>query len=61
MAKKVICENCKEVLEPTSKDYVVCGNCGEFNWVGSEDKIEEEPDLRERLRIARKKIIKSND
>jgi Zn finger protein HypA/HybF involved in hydrogenase expression len=61
MAKKVICENCKEVLEPTSKDYVVCGNCGEFNWVGSEDKVETEPDLRERLRIAREKIMKSND
>jgi len=57
---KVLCENCKEVLPPTSKDYVVCGNCGEFNWVGKEDQVKEELDLRERLQIARKKIMKAN-
>lgn len=64
MARKSICSNCKEVLELTSKDYVVCGNCGEFQWVGPENKIEEEPSRREKLRIALEKreklITKSN-
>jgi RNase P subunit RPR2 len=64
MAKRVICENCKEVLEPSTKDYIVCGNCGEFQWVGSENQVKEEdlePDLRTRLRIAKEKIIKAHD
>lgn len=61
MARKVLCENCQEILEPTSKDYQVCGNCGEFNWIGVEDRVETEPDLRERLMIARKKLMKADD
>lgn len=63
MARKSICSNCQEVLEPTPKDYVVCGNCGEFQWVGPEDRVKEEdlePDLRDRLRIAQEKIRKAN-
>jgi len=58
--RPVLCSSCKEVLEPTSKDYVVCGNCGEFNWVGPENRVETEPDVYERLLIARKKIMKAN-
>ena len=56
MARPVLCSSCQEVLEPTSKDYVVCGNCGEFNWVGPENRV---PDMYERLLIAKKKIMKT--
>jgi predicted amidophosphoribosyltransferase len=55
MARKSICSDCGEVLEPTNKDYVVCGNCGEFQWVDFDQKIEEEPTISERLREAAKK------
>jgi hypothetical protein len=63
MPRPVICTSCKEVLEPTYKDYVVCGNCGEFNWIGPENRYSKEdfePDIRERFQIAKKKIIKAN-
>jgi hypothetical protein len=56
MAQPVICKNCEEVLEPTSKDYQVCGNCGEFNWIGAENKVEVEPNYREKLQIARERL-----
>lgn len=55
MAKKAICEKCKEVLGYTSKDYIVCGNCGELNWVGEESKVPEEPSHREKLIRAKNK------
>ena len=55
MSRKVVCSSCQEVLEPTSKDYVVCGNCGEFQWVDFDQKIEPEPTISERLREAAKK------
>jgi hypothetical protein len=57
MARPILCTLCKEVLELSSKDYVVCGNCGEFNWVGSENSIKAEPDIRERLAIAKRKMV----
>jgi hypothetical protein len=62
MARPVICSFCQEVLEPTFKEYVVCGNCGEFNWIGPEDRFKKEdfePDLRERFQIAKSKIMKA--
>jgi DNA-directed RNA polymerase subunit M/transcription elongation factor TFIIS len=40
MARKSLCSNCGEVLEPTNKDHIVCGNCGEFQWIGPEEKAE---------------------
>ena len=54
MWKKTLCSSCHEVLEPTDKDMEVCGNCGEINCIGSEDKAEFEPSITERLREAHK-------
>lgn len=61
MARKSICSDCGEVLEPTNKEYVVCGNCGEFNWVGPEQRVEFEPTPIERLRTAAKKYKTLSD
>jgi hypothetical protein len=30
------------MLEPTSKEYVICRKCGKFNWIDFGDRMEGE-------------------
>ena len=33
MSNQFLCSNCKEVLTPREKDFIICSKCGEPNWV----------------------------
>jgi rRNA maturation endonuclease Nob1 len=40
----ILCINCKEVLPYTKKDFVICSDCGELNyvWIFEDDEKNEE-------------------